>query len=159
MKTLIAYASKSGTARKCALALAQKIDDATLVDLQKEKPNPAPYEQVIIGGGVRMGALHLDARQYLDGCKELLLQRRLGVFLCAGFDEKAEALFENNVDPELRAHALQCVNFGGEVDPKRLRGLERLIVRMVMRPGGASAALPRVFPERIEAFAKLFAQQ
>ena len=53
-----------------------------------------------------MGVLHVDARQYLDGCKPILMEKRLGLFLCAGFADKADALFENNVDPGLRAHAV-----------------------------------------------------
>ena len=89
MKTLIAYASKTGTSEKCARMLAERIPDATLCDLCREKPDPNAYDQVIVGGGVRMGALHVDARQYLDGCKPILLQKRLGLFLCAGFAEKA----------------------------------------------------------------------
>ena len=80
MKTLIAYASKTGTAEKCARMLAERIPDSTLCDLCKEKPDPSAYDQVIVGGGVRMGALHVDARQYLDGCKPILLQKRLACF-------------------------------------------------------------------------------
>ena len=39
MKTLIAYASKTGTAEKCARILAERIPDSTLCDLCKEKPD------------------------------------------------------------------------------------------------------------------------
>ena len=99
MKTLIAYASKTGTAEKCARMLAERIPDATLCDLCKEKPDPSAYDQVIVGGGVRMGALHVDARQYLDGCKPILLQKRLGLFLCAGFVEKADACLKTTSTP------------------------------------------------------------
>ena len=116
MKTLIAYASKTGASEKCARMLAERIPDSTLCDLCREKPDPNAYDQVIVGGGVRMGALHVDARQYLDGCKPVLLQKRLGLFLCAGFAEKAGEIFANNVDPELRAHAVACECFGGEID-------------------------------------------
>ena len=59
MKTLIAYASRTGASEKCARMLAERIPDSTLCDLCREKPNPNAYEQVIVGGGVRMGALHV----------------------------------------------------------------------------------------------------
>ena len=161
MKTLIAYASKTGTTEKCARTLAEKIPNATLVDLCAQKPDPSAYDQVIIGGSVRMGSLHVDARQYLEGAKSILLQKRLGVFLCAGFAEKADAILENNVDAELRAHALQCECFGGEIDMGKLRGFERLITKMALRSfkdeGGAE--MPHLFPERIEAFAAKFAEE
>ena len=99
MKTLIAYASKTGTSEQCARMLAGRIPDATLCDLCKDKPDPSGYGQVIVGGSVRMGVLHVDARQYLDGCKPILMEKRLGLFLCAGFADKADALFETTSTP------------------------------------------------------------
>ena len=161
MKTLIAYASKTGASEKCAHMLAERIPDSTLCDLCREKPDPNAYDQVIVGGGVRMGALHVDARQYLDGCKPVLLQKRLGLFLCAGFVEKAGEIFANNVDPELRAHAVACECFGGEIDMGKLRGFEKLITKMALRSSKDAegrSAMPRLLPERIEAFAAKFAE-
>ena len=161
MKTLIAYASKTGASEKCARMLAERIPDSTLCDLCREKPDPNAYEQVIVGGGVRMGALHVDARQYLDGCKPVLLQKRLGLFLCAGFAEKAGEIFANNVDPELRAHAVACECFGGEIDMGKLHGFDRLITKMALRSfkdAEGRAAMPRLLPERVEAFAAKFTE-
>ena len=161
MKTLIAYASRTGASEKCARMLAERIPDSTLCDLCREKPNPNAYEQVIVGGGVRMGALHVDARQYLDGCKPVLLKKRLGLFLCAGFVEKAGEIFANNVDPELRAHAVACECFGGEIDMSKLSGFDRLITKMALRSfkdEDGQAAMPRLLPERVEAFAAKFAE-
>ena len=161
MKTLIAYASRTGASEKCARMLAERIPDSTLCDLCREKPNPNAYEQVIVGGGVRMGALHVDARQYLDGCKPVLLKKRLGLYLCAGFAEKAGEIFANNVDPELRAHAVACECFGGEIDMSKLRGFDRLITKMALRSfkdAEGRAAMPRLLPERVEAFAAKFAE-
>ena len=161
MKTLIAYASRTGASEKCARMLAERIPDSTLCDLCREKPDPNAYEQVIVGGGVRMGALHVDARQYLDGCKPVLLKKRLGLYLCAGFAEKAGEIFANNVDPELRAHAVACECFGGEIDMSKLRGFNRLITKMALRSfkdAEGRAAMPRLLPERVEAFAAKFAE-
>ena len=161
MKTLIAYASRTGASEKCARMLAERIPDSTLCDLCREKPDPNAYEQVIVGGGVRMGALHVDARQYLDGCKPVLLQKRLGLYLCAGFAEKAGEIFANNVDPELRAHAVACECFGGEIDMGKLRGFDRLITKMALRSfkdAEGRAAMPRLLPERVEALAAKFTE-
>ena len=103
----------------------------------------------------------MDARQYLDGCKPVLLQKRLGLFLCAGFAEKAGEIFANNVDPELRAHAVACECFGGEIDMGKLRGFDRLITKMALRSfkdEDGQAAMPRLLPERVEDFAAKFAE-
>ena len=56
MKTLILYASKTGTTQDCARSLAQKIPDSTLVDLCAQKPDPSGYDQVIVGGSIRSAA-------------------------------------------------------------------------------------------------------
>ena len=161
MKTLIAYASKTGTTEKCARMLAEKIGNAVLVDLCAQKPNPAAYDQVIVGGSVRMGSLHVDARQYLEGTEPILLEKRLGIFLCAGFAEKANAILENNVSAQLREHALQCACFGGEIDMGKLRGFEKMITKMALRSfkDGDGATMPHLLPERIEAFAALFVEE
>jgi len=157
MKTIIAYASKSGTAKRCAERLAERIPGSTLVDLHREKPDPSGYDQVIVGGSVRIGALHRDAKQYLDGAKPVLLKKRLAIFLCAGNEEGVEKVLENNVDPELRAHAERMVSFGGELNPEHLGGFERMMMKMVTKVANSEKdKLPKLFPERVDALAELF---
>lgn len=161
MKTLIAYASRTGVSEKCARMLAERVPDPTLCDLCKEKPDPNAYDQVIVGGGVRMGVLHVDARQYLEGCKPILLKKRLGLFVCAGFVDKADELFKNNIDTALLGHALACECFGGEIDLGKLRGFDKLVTKMALRSfkdESGKAAMPRLLPDRIEAFAAKFAE-
>ena len=159
MKTLILYASKTGTTQDCARSLAQEIPDSTLVDLCAQKPDPSGYDQVIVGGSIRMGTLHVDARQYLEGAQSALMKKRLGVFICAAYEEKAEQLFAANVPQALRAHAVECACFGGAIRMDRRRGFEKLIARMAMRATkGERAQMPHVHPERIEAFAARFVE-
>ena len=158
MKTLIAYASKTGTSKKCAELLGQALPDSELCDLTKEKRDPASFDAVVIGGGIRMGRLHVDARQYLEYCKELLLTKRLGLFLCSGWPEQAEAQFSGNVDGELLAHATVRMSFGGEIDMQRMHGFDRLLARMAQKAAREDpASAPRLYPERIDAFAKAMA--
>ena len=125
MKTLIAYASKTGTAEKCARMLAERLPDATLCDLCKEKPDPGAYDQVIVGGGVRMGALHVDARQYLDGCKpvyEVLPGWQMDIATCREYEHlPSEArdyveFIEKNV-----ACPIKFVSVGAERDSLIIR--------------------------------------
>ena len=159
MKTLILYASKTGTTQDCARSLAQKIPDSTLVDLCAQKPDPSGYDQVIVGGSIRMGALHVDARQYLEGAQSALMKKRLGVFICAAYEEKAEQLFAANVPQALRAHADDGECVGADIRMDRLLGLQMRIARRPLRASkGERAQMPHVHPERIEAFAARFVE-
>ena len=76
MKSLVAYASKTGVTRECAQALAKLLPECTLCDLSKEKPDPNPYDIVVIGSCVRVGALQPAALEYLENCQPILLKRR-----------------------------------------------------------------------------------
>ena len=62
LKVLIAYASKTGSAEKAAKLLGEHFADVTLRDLTVGSPNPKDYDAVIVGGSIRMGTLHKDAR-------------------------------------------------------------------------------------------------
>ena len=148
MKTMIAYASKSGTAKRCAERLAARIPGSALVDLHREKPDPSGYDQVIVGGSVRIGALHRDAKQYLDGAKPVLLKKRLAIFLCAGNEEGVEKVLENDVDLELLRHAERAVSFGGELNPSTSRLRAHDDEDVTEGRHSEKDKLPKLFPER-----------
>jgi menaquinone-dependent protoporphyrinogen oxidase len=48
MKTLIAYATKTGTTEKCAKMLAEKLGSADLFNLSNGTPDLSKYDMVII---------------------------------------------------------------------------------------------------------------
>jgi len=69
-KTLIAYASKSGANAWAAGVIAATLKstydaDVTVADLKDGEPNIAPYQNIIVGSGVRGGRLYGDAVQFL----------------------------------------------------------------------------------------------
>ena len=72
MKILIAYASKTGVTSKAAKLLAERFSDVTLRDLTVGSPNPDDYDAVILGGSIRRGVLHKDARKWLEEYGEVL---------------------------------------------------------------------------------------
>ncbi len=73
MKTLICYASKTGTTKKAAGLLAEYFEDVTVMDLEKEKVNLCDFDCVIIGGSIRMGQLHKAAKKFIIEKKDELL--------------------------------------------------------------------------------------
>ena len=56
--------------------------EVDVVNLRKQsKPDVAPYANIVIGGGVRMGKLYKEALTFLEND---LAGKRVAFFLCAG---------------------------------------------------------------------------
>ncbi|MDO4357757.1 MAG: flavodoxin domain-containing protein [Clostridia bacterium] len=153
MKTLIAYASKTGTARRCAEALAGRVEGAALCDLTKEQPDPSGYDAVILGGSVRMGQIHNDLKKYAQGAQDVLKDKRLGLFITCGYDDLADTIIENNLPEALVSAAKVKMSFGGEMDLDKQKGFDRIICKMALKSiekdGGE---LPRLYPKRYARF-------
>ena len=86
MKTLVAYASRHGTAEKIAHLLSLEImhSQVRLIDLRHENAqvNLDDYEQVIIGGSIHFGEVQACVRDFYNQHHEALMEKRLGLFLC-----------------------------------------------------------------------------
>ena len=89
MKILIAYASKSGTARAAAELLAThlKNHEVTVTDLEKNDPVLGDFDYIVLGGPIRMGKAH-----------KALRHRSGGEVAIADADFIAMAHFHKNLD-------------------------------------------------------------
>ena len=89
MKTLIVYATNSGTAQKAAQMINDKLKDkADVVNLNEEKaPDLSSYDFVAIGGSVMMGRLQRSVRRFIKKHKQQLQEKRMGLFVACGFPE------------------------------------------------------------------------
>lgn len=159
MKVLIAYASKTGTTERAAKLLGKRFGNVTLRDLTVGSPNPDDYDAVILGGSIRMGMLHRDARKWLLDNWDVLKTKKFGCFICHGFVEQAPQLIQQNFTQELLDTAVCVDSFGGEMDEKKLKGMDRIIARLVMRSmqgRGRQDFVPCIRTDRIEVFADTF---
>ena len=152
MKTLIAYSSKTGVVEKCARMLAEKLPGAEICDLHRGAKNPSDYDCIAVGGSIRAGALSPETALFLDQCRDALLQKRLGLFLCCGADDQAEESFARNVAPELLAHAAVHASFGGELNPEGAHGLEKWMMKFMRKSAEKEGKSMHLFPERMDAF-------
>jgi menaquinone-dependent protoporphyrinogen oxidase len=156
MKLLIAYATRNGSTRRCAEALASLLPGAECIDLQELQPDPSGYGAVILGGCVRMGQLCRPARNYLKKYASALLELPFAFFLCCGFPQNFETYCNALLTPSLREHALALGCFGGELNPDSLRGMDRLITNAVRRStDSADSAPPQLDFPAIERFAEI----
>ena len=89
-KTLIAYATRGGTTKEYANAIASVLRDefkmqVDLVDLKKNHdPDLTPYRNVIVGSGVKMQRMHGEGRNFLE----------------KDFGDKKVAVFLSSLEPK-----------------------------------------------------------
>lgn len=84
--TIIAYASKGGATEQAAQAIANVLSDkyklnVELVNLRKGSPNISPYQNVVVGAGVRGGKVYNEALNFL---KQDFGNRKVAFFVCCG---------------------------------------------------------------------------
>ena len=161
MNVLIAYASKSGTARQAAEMLARELTShtVTLADLEKTAPVPGDFDYIVLGGPIRMGKAHKALKSYLARFDAELCAVPHTLFLCCSIAHQFEYYAEHTFSQELRQSADEAVYFGGELDPTKQRGLDKLITRMIRSSIEQSmdedeeAMLPGLLPEHIRMLA------
>lgn len=138
MNVLIAYAGKTGTTAKCAKILKALVDDATLCDLTKEKPDLSLYNCVIVGSSVRMGALHKAVKSFLTRNLETLEKKKCAFFLCNCFTAQTGSYLKKNIPKVLLKKALVTGSFGGEIQMDKQKGFDKMVMKLVEKRGSRS---------------------
>lgn len=154
MKTLIVYASKHGCTAGAVRTLEERLlGEVSLVDIGNEKPQGVDlYDTVIVGGSIHAGSIQKKVRRFCDDNIDVLLEKRLGLFLCCMYEgDEEEKQFENSFDPRLRDHAAARGLFGGRFDFEKMNFFERAIVKKV---AGVTESVSSLRPDAIEAFAE-----
>ncbi len=155
MKTVIGYATKTGTTKKAAEMLAKQIEGAVLCDLEKETPSLDEYDCIIIGGSIRMGQLHKAAKKYITNNQTQLLEKKCAFFICNGFPEQATTFLVQNFGQELLSHSICASTFGGEMDINKLKGMDKFIAKAVANSMKDNPqAAPKLLTENIKKFAE-----
>ena len=159
MKLLIAYAGKTGgSADMCALlASLLKNHAVTVCDLAKTDPVIGDYDYVVFGGAVHFAKLYRPARRFLKQHEKELAALPHTLFLTCAFAEQFQNYADMIFPADLIETAEQVVYFGGELDPKKARGLDRLLIRAVRShirdSEDGDATLPGLLPEHVRMLA------
>jgi menaquinone-dependent protoporphyrinogen oxidase len=135
LKSIILYATKHGTVEKAVSKLKQEMgDNVDSFSVQNGAvPSLKEYDLVIIGGSIYMGNIQKEMKNYLKENMSLLLEKRIGLFLCAAQSEKVELQkeWENAFPEKLYNHAMIKENFGYEFDFSKMSFLEKLIIKKI----------------------------
>ncbi|MFO8064929.1 MAG: flavodoxin domain-containing protein [Spirochaetia bacterium] len=136
MTVLIAYATKYGTVRRVAEELQQKL--SVPCDLADLSATPSPeverYDVVLVGGSIYAGRIRSSVRKFCDRHREVLTNRRVGIFIaCLYGEERGKQQLQENFPSWLLAHAFGRYNVGGAVELSRLGLVDRLIMQRVAK--------------------------
>jgi len=129
MTVLIAYATKYGSTREVAEAIAATLRAQGLaveVEPAAAVNSVEPYAAVVVGGALYTGRWHRDARRFLKRHRAALADRRLAVFAMGPRTLDDAEVSASREQPD---HALAQVPeltpataiFGGALDPSRMR--------------------------------------
>ena len=160
MRILIVYATKSGVSQKCAEMLKDKLGnsfDITMCDIEDGAPSPKDFDVAVLGGSVRMNSLNKKLKLYMREHAYELNAMNTAIFLCCGltenFDDYVNFQVPKNIMPSLGIHC-----FGGELKPKNLKGIDKIIVKILRSsiigsdfesPDPSASPLPEIVPENI----------
>lgn len=147
MKILIAVASKHGSTREIADAIAEELRTADyLADVRdvREAGDVGAYDAVIVGSAVFLGKWMTEARKFVEANREQLSSMPVWLFSSGPIifrnrpDEHATSEDDPSHLDELldSTHAREHRVFGGKLDRNQLNLGERLAVRAAKAADG-----------------------
>lgn len=154
MKTLILYATRHGSTAEAARRIAARMPNSDVKNIKTDAFRLADYDRILIGSYIRMGMFDRKIRALLLKEIAVLREKMLGIFVCCCFTENAQTYFQNNVPPQLLATVQATAALGGELDRKKLHGMDKYVANMVLKADHARGILHTftLKEENIEAF-------
>lgn len=133
MKIAIVYTSKSGTTATCADLLRRELSnhDVTVLEMSSADIAVGKYDLIVLGFPIRMGKAARGARVFMKKNRDLLLNSRVAYFICCGFIDCFEDYAKGAIPKEFCKEAVAISCFGGNLDPSRVKGIDKIIVKAV----------------------------
>ena len=162
----IVYSTRGGTARECAELLKRELDNFSvkLFELGKCEPDLSAFDLCVIGFPIRMAKAEKLSRNYIKAHSDELKRMKTAYVIVCGFVDCFDEYAERVIPADLREPAVAISCFGGSLDPKRVSGIDRMIVKAVRADilgGGDNAdqrkdiSLPTVLEANIAQFANV----
>jgi len=129
-RILVAYATKKGSTREVAEAIAARLEEdgiRTLVQPARDRVDLRTFDGVVLGGALYTGRWHRDARRFLRRHRRILRTLPVAVFGMgpSTADEHAMggslAQLERALARTRDITPVAVTVFGGVIDPARLR--------------------------------------
>jgi menaquinone-dependent protoporphyrinogen oxidase len=135
MKALVVYGSRYGTAAEIAQEIARVIEEEGVeVDLIEDKkikkPDPTPYDLIVVGSGIKMGKWTKNSIKFLKDNKKALKDKKVALFVScsAANEEKSREMGLKNYLQKVAADNLEVEPvdmglFGSKYDPNAKQGM------------------------------------
>ena len=149
MNLLVIYTTKTGTVTTSLDILEKYLPQANMTrcDLNVCDKIPAldDFDFVLVGSSIRMGKIHKKVKSFLRENHDKLLSLNTGYFLCLGFVDLFDEYMIKNFPKDLRDNAAAITCFGGDMNPDKHRGFDKMIIKMVRADilGGGDNGQPR----------------
>lgn len=159
MKILIAYGSKTGSAREMATLLCEQLapHEVTTVDLAVQTPDPTGFDYVVLGTSIRMNRAQKSVMRYVDAHAAALCRIPHALFLCCAFSDQFDHYLRVAFPREVIDTAEECLYFGGDLSLSRQHGFAKMLTRMlrnsILESEEDQVVLPTLLPEHVRAFA------
>ena len=159
METLIAYGTKYGATEKAAKILAEKIQGpVTLMNLMEKKQKTmdlTKFDVIAVGGSIYAGRIQKEVQDFCSENEELLLTKRLGLFLCCGNEDLVEDQLATSFSNKLLDQTAAKSHFGYEFDFEKMGFFAKLIVKKISKVNESKF---QINEENIQVFAKALNQ-
>lgn len=135
MNTLVIYASKNGSTEKAAKMLFEKLKgEKSIVNIREDNsPSLESYETVILGGPIYAGNIQKELKNFVNDNLDLLLTKKIGLFLCCGMDKDYKKQLKNAFPKELLVHSITDQYFGFEYNKDKMNLIEKTLIKLVTK--------------------------
>lgn len=133
MSILIAYATKNNTTMLCANLLFEKLPHADIVNLSLKQPDISKYDTIVIGSGIRFNNIHDDVKKFIGNNLDLLMNKKVAIYICCGFPEKSNQYLLHNFPKKLLNKCVSIECFGGTLNVKPYRLHDKFIMQTVLK--------------------------
>lgn len=136
--TIIVYASRHGTTAEYAKRLMKLLDGnvdlCSLDERGKSMPDMSFYDTIVIGGSIHYGKNSKLIVSFVKNNIDLLITRRLGLFVTSYYDgERALQQLSNAYPKELLEKAVVADFFDGELLYQKLNFFEKIVAKVVLK--------------------------
>ncbi len=127
MKTLILYASKYGTTKKCSELIKAGLTDTNICDITDSNDiSLKPYDRIIIGTSAYFGKTNKTLSSYINQNLPILLTKEISLFMCS-----KETSLEQSINKELFEHAQYKSHFGFELNLSKMKFMDKIITKKI----------------------------
>lgn len=156
MKTAIIYATKTGTTKKVAEVLAEKIKgEVKLLPIANVKPGCLlRYDFVIIAGSIHYGRIQSEIKSFVNKNRATFRGILYGLYIMCMFEEEADKYMKSSFGEDIVENAMITACFGGEVNPNEGNFVTKKLIKANLKKFEEEGKEPPAIRwERVDEFA------